>query len=315
MKKRLKKFVKSVWNLRWYTKTLFIILILFVIWFWILTFKTGLIFKGEIDKRDFGYWNYENGIIAGAEEFELSGNKETCWLVIHSYSSTPMEMKEVSERINNEFGDYVFVPRLKGHGEVPSQIKNLSLDDWYEQVEEDFDLLKSECENVNVVGSSFGGALTLRLAEQKDLKNFYLANAYLTTTNRWYYGFPVDFYLDYFSDYLIYTEKVEIGQINDPEGLKMHVAYRNFPMQPVKNSFGFLETTKNESWKVGEPVLILHSPNDVTADFDTMKEIFEDVSSEVKGFKEFPKSNHILFLDYDKEEVIKSILDFEKENR
>jgi len=212
-----------------------------------------------------------------------------------------MEMKEVSERINNEFGDYVFVPRLKGHGEVPSQIKDLSLDDWYEQVEEDFDLLKSGCENVNVVGSSFGGALTLRLAEQKDLKNVYLANAYLTTTNRWYYGFPVDFYLDYFSDYLIYTEKVEIGQINDPEGLKMHVAYRNFPIQPVKNSFGFLETTKNESWKVEEPVLILHSPNDVTADFDTMKKIFEDVSKDGEVYED--NEDHTVFIPRDKLEV------------
>ena len=315
-KERIWKQAKRIWAWKWHTKTLFIIFIISVIFFLFLIFKTGLIFKGQIDKRDLSYWNYnEKGVIVGAEGFEIQGNKETCWLLIHSYSSTPIEMKEVSEIINHEFGDFVFVLRLEGHGEVPSHITNLSLNGWYKQVEKDFDLLKSECDNVNVVGNSFGGALTLKLAEQKDLKNVYLSNAYIKPRDKWFYGMPLRFYINYFSDYLIYIEKLKVGQINDPEGLKKHIAYRNFPMQPVKNSFEFLDIGINETWKVTEPILILHSPNDITADYDIMNEIIEDVSSDVKELKKFPKSNHILLLDYDKEEVIKSIIEFERENR
>ena len=87
---------------------------------------------------------------------------------------------------------------------------------------------------------------------------------------------PLRFYINYFSDYLIYIEKLKVGQINDPEGLKKHIAYRNFPMQPVKNSFEFLDIGINETWKVTEPILILHSPNDITADYDIINEIIEE---------------------------------------
>jgi len=141
----------------------------------LLYFLTGFFERGDIDKRDIEAWEYdEDGVIVGAREFILSskdgssprassrhdpagpgepnGDNETCWYLIHGYTSTPNEMRELAGRINEEFGEKVVATRLNGMGEVPSHIVNLTLDDWYVQVLGEFDELDGECGKVNLVG-------------------------------------------------------------------------------------------------------------------------------------------------------------------
>ena len=137
--------------------------------------KTGFLQTSKINSRDLAYWNYsEDGLIEGAREFILPGNEKTCWLLIHGYTSTPDEMKELAFSLNKEFNETIVVPRLKGHGEVPSKILNLSLDDWYKQIEREYEIMNLKCENINVVGFSFGGAIGLKLAQNKEFENLYL---------------------------------------------------------------------------------------------------------------------------------------------
>lgn len=42
---------------------------------------------------------------------------------------------------------------------------------------------------------------------------------------------------------------------------------------------------------------------------------YKGVSTEITEMKIFRKSNHVLLLDYDREEVINNIIGFEKNNR
>jgi len=128
--------------------------------------RTGFLQTDKLDERDLLRWERsESGVIIDAETFEVVGNKEYCWLMIHSYKSTPDEMRMLAAEVSATFGDYVYAPRLLGHGTVPSDMKPLSFADWIPQVEEIYDDLDRECRNINVVGSSIGGALSLHLAE------------------------------------------------------------------------------------------------------------------------------------------------------
>lgn len=58
--------------------------------------------------------------------------------------------------------------------------------DWYEQISDEFDVLSKQCKKVNLVGFSFGGALSVRLAENKQVNNTYLLSPYLFSTYKYY---------------------------------------------------------------------------------------------------------------------------------
>ena len=133
-----------------------------------LNFKTGIFSTSKIDEKDLSYWTRDkNGIVVGAEEIIFEGNKTNCWLMIHGYSSGPNDLRFLGEKINQNFSDYIYIPRLIGHGEIPSSLLNLTLEDWYVQTENIFDSLEKECKNINLVGFSFGGAITTKLSEEK----------------------------------------------------------------------------------------------------------------------------------------------------
>jgi len=270
--------------------------------------KTGFLNQGNIDERDENYWEYdENGVIKGAEAFELEGKKDTCWILVHGYASSPNEMKELGNKINSELGDYVYAIRLKGHAELPSHLLNYSAEDWYEQVEEKYNELRRECRSINAVGSSMGGAVVMKLAEEKDIKNLYLTNPFLYIPDKWYYIFSVQAWANLIGDSLGFSKKSTLGGINDPEGLTKHISYWNAPILPIKNSFYFVKNVEDNLDKITATTLIFHSPFDKTADIKGSFDIMEKISSLNKKIMLFDRDSHMLLMDYDRAEIIKNI--------
>jgi len=289
---------------------------LLVLFLGVLFFTTGFLQKGSIDERDIEKWERDgDGVVLGAREFVLEGNNETCWYLIHGYTSTPDEMRGLAERISEEFGDEVVVARLEGNGELPSHILDLSLSDWYAQVLGEFDVVSDRCEKVNLVGFSFGGVLSSRIAEERDANHVYLLAPYLFATYNYYHVFRLESYVDLLAGVLHYIKKTEINQINSPEGLAGYISYWNMPLAPVKNSVSFIEDAKRDLSKIAEPVLLQQSENDKTSDIESSVYIYDNINSEEKDLIVFTRSNHCLLADYDKDAVIENIINFEKELR
>jgi len=259
---------------------------------------TGFLQEGSIDDKDLKYWSYDDGIIEGAEEFKINGNNEYCWLMIHGYNSSPRVFRELANKINKKFGDGIYTIRLAGHGKIPSHLRGKNLNIWYKQVKDRYHSLN--CERVNVVGSSFGGALSLRLAQQEELNNVYLLAPFLFTSLE-----P----LLIFSGVLNYLKKAKIGPINDPWGMKNHISYWRFVLPPVRDSMDFLKETKSGISNIEENVLIMHSKDDKISHYSNSKYIYENLRGDKKLIS-FTKSNHILLMDYDRKKVIKNIIKF-----
>lgn len=290
-------------------------IIIFLI-FIILYSKTGIFQASKIDNRDLELWNYTSGgLIQNAEEFTIQGSNETCWYMIHGYTSTPDELRELATEINKEFNETVFVTRLNGHGEVPSHILDLDLYDWFEQTSSEFDKLSEYCKEINLVGFSFGGALSTRLAEERETGRVYLLAPYIFANYEIYFIIKLEIYIDMVSESLKYSKKAKVGQINSPEGLSKHITYINMPYAPIKNSKQFFKDIKENLNLIEEPVLLQQSKNDRASSIKSSEYIFDHISSENKKIIIFEKSNHILIADYDKEDVINNIIDFEKDTR
>ena len=277
----------------------------------------GLFHGDEMDARDLARWEYgEGGVIRGAEGFELPGNRDTCWLLIHGYTSTPREMRELGERLNRDLGDYVVAPRLEGHGEVPSHLAGLCLDDWYRQVEGDLRRLSTECARVNVAGSSFGGVLALRLAEERRLGLVCLIAPFFGhARGGGCRGLPLRGCIEVLGGVVGYVEKDSPGSINMEAGRKLHIGYLNMPFGPIRRSYPFIDQVVADVSRVDEPVLVVHSANDEVADPRAAREVFRRLRCKDKEFKLVKRSNHVLLMDYDKDEVIEDVLEFARRHR
>ena len=287
------------------------ILIVFTIYQ--LSTSTGFFQPSKIDSRDMA-WERNGEFIKGSEPFTLVGKNETCWLLIHSYSATPAEMRELGDSIYTHFGDTVVGMRLEGHGELPSHLEDKNISTWYAQAESEFLEGKRQCTHVNVVGSSLGALIAARLAEEHDVKNVYLLNTFVTKPLIWYKPLPFAWRLKLLSPFLHYDKKTNIGNINDPLGKMSHIAYWNMPYAPIRNSIPFIKETKEDFKDIHQPLFIAHSSEDQVASISASLKLYDQASSVDKQLLILNRSNHILLLDYEKEKVINSILSFEEEH-
>ena len=247
--------------------------------------------------------------------YHSTGFFQSARLMIHSYVASPAELTDLAARVNTHFNDTVYVPILSGHGEVPSHLIGKDLYTWYSEMEKEFTKLNESCSKINVLGSSFGGALALRLAENEEFSNLYLVNAFVDKSSSWYKVVPFETRLHFASPLLYYSRKSKVAQINDPEGLAKHIAYWTMPYQPVLSSLPFLAAVRVDASRISIPTLAIHSKNDRVADFERLKEVFDKIDSEDKEFMNLSRSNHVLLFDYDREEVINRIISFEESRR
>ena len=278
--------------------------------------STGIFQPYALDERDISSWSYdEEERIRGAAPYTLVGTHESCWLLIHSYGATPAEMRELAETLHDYFGDTVIAPLLKGHGTLPSALEGENGGSWYEQSEAEFLAAKGRCKEINVIGSSLGGSLALRLAEEHEVKNLYLINPFLTKTFSWYKILPFEWRLRLFSPLLRYDKRAHAANIQSPRGKEQHITYRNLPYAPIRESLAFLKAVRADLPRIKEPIFIAHSRKDEVAAPAGAQFIYQRVSSTEKELRWVEQSNHVLLMDYDSDEITTALIAFEELHR
>jgi esterase/lipase len=93
---------------------------------------------------------------------------KTVFLYVHGFSASQMEGDPVHREVAKAFGANLVLARVAGHGEKSSDqvFENITADDFYESVENYYAIAKKLGDEVVVLGTSFGGALSLVLASK-----------------------------------------------------------------------------------------------------------------------------------------------------
>ena len=91
---------------------------------------------------------------------------KTVVLYIHGFSASPMEGNPLHKAIAKSLHANLVLARIEDHGEFPtdSTMAKASADKFYQSVENYFALAKKLGDEVIVLGTSFGGAMSLVLA-------------------------------------------------------------------------------------------------------------------------------------------------------
>ncbi len=106
-----------------------------------------------------------NRVMSGAEPFFFPGNRTGC-LLIHGFTGTPFEMREMGEHLAGQ-GFSVLGPRLFAHATSEDDLLRARWPDWLASVEDGYDLLSGVCDRIIPIGLSMGGLLALVLSSRR----------------------------------------------------------------------------------------------------------------------------------------------------
>ncbi len=261
--------------------------------------NTGLLQGAAIDNLDKQYWQFDNGVIKGAEEYTLNGSSGTCWVMVHGYESTPAELRSVAEAVNKRFNDTVYVPRLKGHGQLPSDVEKYSVQEWFAQIE----ALAQEKDCQYFLGSSMGASLVLRYAQLHPVQGVVVSGIPLRMQPSY---LPTGEIVKIVAPSVNYLKRKSPGEsVEDPEGKRTHITNWVFPLAPVAQVYDFNKIVWSDLDAIKGPILFTHGTRDKTSAIGGARTAYDQASSP-KVFIEL-QCSHIIFKDHCKEDAIDAV--------
>lgn len=243
-------------------------------------------------------------ILEGCDEFDL-GEGPVGVLFIHGFTSSPQNMRAMGDYLA-ERGVRVRAPRLPGHGTTWQDLATKRSADWLECVESNFEKMKAECEEVFVVGLSFGGGLSLELASRRSDEI-----AGVVTLAAMVFSRDPRRFLAPALKRLLRTIPGVGNDIADPT-LK-EIVYDKVPTGASIELLRTVTKAKNNLASVTAPLLVMHGRNDHTVHPDNATYIYEHAGSTDKELVWLERSYHVITLDYDRDEVYSRTWDFIKE--
>lgn len=225
------------------------------------------------------------------------------FLYVHGFSASQMEGDPVHRQVAAAFNGNLVLARVAGHGEKTSghTLGNVTADDYYASVENYLAIAKKVGQEVIVMGTSFGGAMTVYLASKHpEIKAIILYGPCIAVAD------PNAVLLDNPWG-LQLARLIKGGEFNEiPSKNKAHDAYWNlhYRLEAVVEMQNFLTHTMNKEVfsQVKIPVLLTYyyrdeAHQDQVVSVKAMQEMFPDLGtvSALKRQIAFPESgNHVI---------------------
>lgn len=231
----------------------------------------------------------------------VGGSGKVGVLFCHGFTGSPWSLLDWA-KTTAEAGYRVSLPRLPGHGTNWQELNRTSWQDWYACVEREFDDLRTQCDQVFVAGLSMGGALALRLAEQRRDQV-----AGLALVNPAVLSYRKD-RIATVAQYLLPSVSAIGSDLADPD-VTEH-AYDRTPVRAAASMMKMWVEIRACLDLIACPLLLFRSKVDHVVP-DISKDFIRDhVSSDVIVERVLPRSYHVATMDYDREQIFSETLDF-----
>jgi carboxylesterase len=240
-------------------------------------------------------------LLPGAEPFSHDGSR-TGVLVIHGFTGSPKSMRPWAEHLAAE-GFTVELPRLPGHGTRWEDMAVTRWEDWYAEVDRAFTSLRERCDQVFVMGLSMGGALALRLAENRpdEVAGLVLVNPAVHSERKDRHLLP----------FVRHVVKAFPGIINDikkpgqDEG-----GYTKLPLNCAHSLQQAWIQVKADIGRITAPVLLLHSREDHVVEPSNSAWILANLRASDVTEVWLENSYHVATLDNDAPQIFESSVEF-----
>jgi carboxylesterase len=252
-------------------------------------------------------------ILRGAESRDLGPEgAPVAVLLIHGFAGATNNFGQLPELLAAE-GFRVRAMRLPGHGTSPRNLRRTEPGELVDAVMHEVDALDARHDRVVVVGHSMGGALGTLAAAQGHVDGLVLAAPYFQITRRWYYILPPETWIQVGNPFIRWVYKGRLFlQVNRREAKEDIVTYAWLPTRAGLTS---MEVARRaNAWGVlGDvtcPVLMLHGRDDAVVCPEAARCAFDAMASHDKRAVWLDRSNHHVFWDHDRQEVMREVTGF-----
>ena len=248
----------------------------------------------------------KKSILPGAEPIFVEGN-EIAFLFIHGFTGSPYEGKDLALYLHKNLGLTVSVPILPGHGTSPSDLKEITWQNWYSSVRKEYFKLKAQYKHIVVCGISMGGTLALHLSSHHPVDTV-ISLAGAVFLKDWRLKLlPIARHL------ITYNYKSKGPDIRD-KNLKFQIpSYSKYPVRSIDQVLGLMRHTREDLPEVTAPALLIHSEKDRTVHFSNLQYIYDHISSKIKKMVILNESYHVISIDVEKKHIYNECEKFIKE--
>ncbi len=248
-------------------------------------------------------------VMPGAEPFAFAGGDgpdgRTGVLLVHGFTGTPMSMRPWGEHLAAE-GFAVRCPLLPGHGTRWQDCNTSTHDQWTTAVEDAFDELSAECDQVFVAGLSMGGTLATRLAEVRpdDVAGLVLVNPALLTQRLDAKLLPVIARLT--GSWAPIASDIKKPGVTE-------LAYPRLPTRAMMQLRQLWAATRADLARVTAPVIVFHSREDHVVEPINTQVLLAGISSTDTAEVVLEDSYHVATLDNDAPAIFAGSVDWIRE--
>lgn len=251
----------------------------------------------------------KTNIIPDAEPFFLPGGETGC-LVIHGFTGTPKEMREIGEFLNQQ-GHTVLGVRLAGHATKIEDMIRSRHEDWLTSVEDGWHLLQGHTKRIFLIGLSMGGILSLISATRLPAAGVVAMSTPYLFPLRLFRKFP--WLMRLISPFYRQQGKNE-GNWFTPGLASDHISYSHNPVRPGYELALLLQKLQVSLPNVQVPALVIHSRDDDYVDPENANLIYEHLGSQKKELIWADHANHVITRDGDTSRVFQPIAKFIETN-
>lgn len=238
------------------------------------------------------------------KEYFFEGNDIGC-LVIHGFTSTPAELRELGERIHKLLGYTVLGVRLKGHGTTMEDMEQCKYTHWIESAEEGYERLRKCCSKVFVVGHSMGGLLALHVAAHKEVDKVITLAPAIANNDKVSSLVPI---LKHFIKYTGWGDGYR-----PEEEMKYLLGYNKFPLSAVHELNKLQKAVRKDLKYVSKPILFIQSKKDQSVHPKGINIIEKNVSTKDITKIYLQNCRHNLTVECEKEKVYEEVIKYIKQ--
>ncbi len=232
-------------------------------------------------------------------------------LILHGLGGGPYELEPLIAAIKNA-GLVVKVPVLPGHEGPGPTMPSSKWTDWVATADAAFDELNAAGEPVAVIGFSTGATLALELASRRAVLRQVLLAPFLAIRYTGLIPLRPASYLRHVAQ-LIPDLPRRPPAVRDPE-MKRWAAgtdrFRTFNLPAALSALELIDKVKPLVPAIKTPTLIIQGKLDTVVEPANANWLFKHLGAAKKTIISLPKSDHLVALDRERDQVNRAVLEF-----
>ncbi|AEN87114.1 alpha/beta hydrolase [Priestia megaterium] len=238
--------------------------------------------------------------IAQPKPFTFEGGEKAV-LLLHGFTGNSADVRMLGRFLEKK-GYTCHAPHYKGHGVAPEELVHTGPEDWWKDVIEGYEFLKSKGhESIAAVGLSLGGVFSLKLGYTVPIKGIVpmCAPMYIKSEEVMYEGV------------LAYAREYKKREGKSSEQIEQEMEeFKQTPMNTLKSLQELIAEVRNSVDMIYAPTFVVQGRHDHMINTDSANIIYNSVESPTKDIKWYEESGHTITFDKERDQLHEDVYAF-----